>query len=188
MVALPLQKISNIKLTSARSVVLKISQALRELVLRTSETGALIKLKDVGRVELGAENYSSFLRFRGQESVGIGIFQLPGSNALEVAQGVKATMAELAESFPPGMEYGIGFDTTEFVEQSLVEVVRALVQAVALVVLVIYIFLQDWRTTVIPAVTIPVALIGTFAIVNLFGFSINSLTLIWPHLSHRDGG
>ncbi|MEM6592131.1 MAG: efflux RND transporter permease subunit, partial [Cyanobacteria bacterium P01_C01_bin.73] len=148
-----------------------------ELILRTSDEGGLIKLKDVGRVELGAESYGSFLRFRGNEAVGIGIFQLPGSNALEVAQGVKATMAELAESFPPGMEYGIGFDTTEFVEQSLVEVVRALIQAVALVVLVIYIFLQDWRTTVIPAVTIPVALIGTFAIVKLFGFSINSLTL-----------
>ncbi|MEO0533786.1 MAG: efflux RND transporter permease subunit [Cyanobacteria bacterium P01_A01_bin.123] len=148
-----------------------------DLVLRTSETGTLTKLKDVGRVELGADNYGTFLRFSGNEAIGIGIFQLPGSNALDVAQGVKATMAELSENFPPGMKYGIGFDTTEFVEQSLVEVVRALVQAVALVVLVIYIFLQDWRTTVIPAITIPVALIGTFAIINLFGFSINSLTL-----------
>ncbi|MDA0673115.1 MAG: efflux RND transporter permease subunit [Cyanobacteria bacterium] len=148
-----------------------------ELVLATSDTGALTKFKDVGRVELGAEAYSSFLRFRGQEAVGLGIFQLPGSNALEVARGVKDRMAELASQFPPGIEYGIGFDTTEYVEQSLSEVVWTLIQAVVLVVLVIYIFLQDWRTTIIPAVTIPVALIGTFAIVNIFGFSINSLTL-----------
>ncbi|MGD1906221.1 MAG: efflux RND transporter permease subunit [Leptolyngbyaceae cyanobacterium] len=147
------------------------------LVLKTDDSGALVKLQDVGRVELGAEAYSTFLRFRGKEAVGLGIFQLPGSNALEVAQGVKTTMAELATQFPPGVEYGIGFDTTEYVEQSLSEVIWTLLQAVGLVVLVSFIFLQDWRTTVIPAVTIPVALIGTFAIVKIFGFSINSLTL-----------
>jgi HAE1 family hydrophobic/amphiphilic exporter-1 len=148
-----------------------------ELVLKTGDSGQLVKLKDVGRAELGAERYSSFLRFRGNEAIGLGIFQLPGSNALEVAHGVKEKMAELAADFPPGMEYGIGFDTTEFVERSLAEVVWTLLQAVALVVLVIYIFLQDWRTTLIPAITIPVSLVGTFAIVKIFGFSINSLTL-----------
>ncbi|MEM9485003.1 MAG: efflux RND transporter permease subunit [Cyanobacteria bacterium P01_F01_bin.116] len=148
-----------------------------ELVIQTGENGALVKLKDVGRAELGAESYSTFLRFRGNESVGLGIFQLPGSNALQVAQGVKDVMEGLEEEFPQGMEYGIGFDTTEFVQQSLSRVVWTLIQAVALVVLVIYLFLQDWRTTVIPAITIPVALIGTFAIVKIFGFSINSLTL-----------
>ncbi|MEO0352453.1 MAG: efflux RND transporter permease subunit, partial [Cyanobacteria bacterium P01_A01_bin.15] len=148
-----------------------------ELVIQTGETGALVKLKDVGRAELGAESYSTFLRFSGNESVGLGIFQLPGSNALQVAQGVKEVMAGLSDEFPQGMEYGIGFDTTEFVEQSLSRVVWTLIQAVALVVLVIYLFLQDWRTTLIPAITIPVALIGTFAIIKIFGFSINSLTL-----------
>ncbi|MEM8613799.1 MAG: efflux RND transporter permease subunit [Cyanobacteria bacterium P01_H01_bin.105] len=148
-----------------------------DLVIQTGENGALIKLKDVGRAELGAESYNTFLRFSGNESVGLGIFQLPGSNALEVAQGVKSVMAELSEEFPQGMQYGIGFDTTEFVEQSLSRVVWTLIQAVALVVLVIYLFLQDWRTTIIPAITIPVALIGTFAIIKIFGFSINSLTL-----------
>ena len=147
------------------------------LIIKTGDNGELVRFSDVGRVELGAENYSTFLRFSGNEAIGLGIYQLPGSNALEVAQGVKATMETLAEQFPPGMEYGIGFDTTEYVEQSLTEVVWTLVQAVALVVLVIFIFLQDWRTTIIPAVTIPVALIGTFAIVKIFGFSINSLTL-----------
>ena len=148
-----------------------------ELVIQTGENGSLVKLKDVGRAELGAESYSTFLRFKGNESVGLGIFQLPGSNALQVAQGIKDAMAELSKEFPQGMEYGIGFDTTEFVRQSLSRVVWTLIQAVALVVLVIYLFLQDWRTTVIPAITIPVALIGTFAIVKVFGFSINSLTL-----------
>ncbi|MEO0868586.1 MAG: efflux RND transporter permease subunit, partial [Cyanobacteria bacterium J06642_11] len=148
-----------------------------ELVIQTGVNGALVKLKDVGRAELGAENYSTFLRFKGNEAVGLGIFQLPGSNALQVAQGIKTVMADLATEFPQGMEYGIGFDTTEFVQQSLSRVVSTLIQAVALVVLVIYLFLQDWRTTLIPAITIPVALIGTFAIVKIFGFSINSLTL-----------
>ncbi|MGB7440553.1 MAG: efflux RND transporter permease subunit, partial [Coleofasciculaceae cyanobacterium] len=147
-----------------------------EIVLAT-ENGTLVKLKDVGRVELGAENYNTFLRFRKNEAVGLGIYQVPGSNALEVAKAVKAEMTQLAESFPPGMTYDIGFDTTDFVEQSLSEVVWTLIQAVGLVVLVIFIFLQDWRTTLIPAITIPVALIGTFAFVKVFGFSINSLTL-----------
>jgi len=152
-------------------------EEFEDLIIKTGASGGLVKLKDVGRVELGAENYNTFLRFRGQEAIGLGIYQLPGSNALQVAQGVKEEMARLSQQFPPGIEYGIGFDTTEYVEQSLFEVVWTLIQAVLLVVLVIFIFLQDWRTTIIPAVTIPVALIGTFAIVKIFGFSINSLTL-----------
>ena len=156
---------------------LQTPEEFEDLVLKTGDNNQLIRLKDVGYAELGAERYSSFLRFRGNNAVGLGIFQLPGSNALEVAAGVKEAMAELAPDFPPGMEYGIGFDTTEFVQQSLMSVLWTLVQAIGLVVIVIYIFLQDWRTTIIPAVTIPVSLIATFAIVKLFGFSINSLTL-----------
>ena len=152
-------------------------EEFEELVVKRGDNGELVKLRDIGRVELGAENYTTFLRYRGNEAIGLGIYQLPGSNALEVARGVKDEMARLAEQFPPGMKYGIGFDTTEFVEQSLTGVVWTLIQAVGLVVLVIFVFLQDWRTTIIPAVTIPVALIGTFAIVKIFGFSINSLTL-----------
>ena len=148
-----------------------------DLVIETGENNQLVRLRDVGRAELGAEQYSTFLRFRGLEAIGLGIYQLPGSNALEVAAGVKEAMEELSADFPPGMEYGIGFDTTEFVQQSLMSVLWTLIQAVGLVVIVIYVFLQDWRTTVIPAITIPVSLIATFAIVKLFGFSINSLTL-----------
>jgi HAE1 family hydrophobic/amphiphilic exporter-1 len=148
-----------------------------EVVIATGEDGSLIKLKDVATVELGAENYDTFLRFRGNDAVGLGIYQIPGSNALEVAAAVKAAMQDLEQDFPPGMVYDIGFDTTDFVQQSLAGVVWTLIQAVGLVVLVIFIFLQDWRTTLIPAVTIPVALIGTFAFVKVFNFSINSLTL-----------
>lgn len=148
-----------------------------DVVITTTEDGSLIRLKDVGRAELGAENYGSFLRFRGQEAIGLGIFQVPGSNALQVARGVKAEMAKLAETFPPGLMYDIGFDTTDYVEQSLSEVVWTLVQAVLLVVLIIFVFLQDWRVAVIPSITIPVSLIGTFIFVRLFDFSINSLTL-----------
>ncbi|MBD1896428.1 efflux RND transporter permease subunit [Coleofasciculus sp. FACHB-129] len=150
-----------------------------EIVLKTDTDtdGTLVKLKDVGRAELGAENYSSFLRFRGNDAVGLGIFQLPGSNALDVARAVKAEMAKLATRFPPGLQYRVAFDTTLYVEQSLREVVKTLFEAIALVVLVIFVFLQDWRTTLIPAVTIPISLIGTFAFIKVFGFSINSLSL-----------
>ncbi len=152
-------------------------QEFEDLILKTDPNGAIIKLKDVGRVELGAENYNTFSRYRGKEAVGLGIFQLPGSNALDVAQGVKAEMQRLSESFPPGLQYQVAFDTTLFVEESLSEVVKTLIQAVILVILVILLFLQDWRTTLIPAVTIPLSLVGTFIFVRIFNFSINSLTL-----------
>ncbi|WP_341526852.1 efflux RND transporter permease subunit [Nostoc sp. UHCC 0302] len=148
-----------------------------DIVIKTGADGALIKLRDVGRAELGAQDYSSFLRFRGNDGVGIGIFPTPGSNALDVAKAVKAEMARLAQRFPPGMKYQVAFDTTTFVEASLAEVVKTLLEAIALVVLVIYIFLQDWRTTLIPVIVIPLTLIGTFAFIKAFGFSINTLTM-----------
>ncbi|AFZ27545.1 hydrophobe/amphiphile efflux-1 (HAE1) family transporter [Cylindrospermum stagnale PCC 7417] len=154
-----------------------------DLVLKTGADGSLIKLKDVGRAELGAQNYSSFLRFKGNEGVGVGIFGTPGSNALDVAKAVKAEMALLSKSFPPGMEYKVAFDTTLVVEESLAEVLRTLMESIGLVILVIFIFLQDWRTTLIPVLTIPLALIGTFAFVKAFGFSINTLTLFGLTLS-----
>ncbi|MEA5571748.1 efflux RND transporter permease subunit [Calothrix sp. UHCC 0171] len=148
-----------------------------EIVLKSEENGTLVKLKDVGRAELGAENYNTFLRYRAKDAVGLGIYQVPGSNALDVAKGVKAAMVELAPSFPPGLKYQVAFDTTLFVEESLAEVFKTLIAAVVLVVIVIFVFLQDWRTTLIPAITIPLSLIGTFVFVKAFDFSINSLTL-----------
>ncbi|MEI2582425.1 efflux RND transporter permease subunit [Scytonema sp. PRP1] len=148
-----------------------------DMVIKTGQNGTLVKLKDVGRAELGAENYNTFLRFRGQEGVGIGIFPIPGSNALTVAKAVKEEMARLEPDFPPGMEYKVAFDTTSFVEAALSEVLITLLLSIALVVLVIFLFLQDWRTTLVPILTIPLALIGTFAFVKAFNFSINTLTL-----------
>jgi len=147
------------------------------LIVKAGASGSVIRFKNVGRVELGAQNYGSFLRFRGDEAVGLGIYQLLDSNALEVARLVKAEMARLAENFPPGIDYQVAFDTTDFVKESLSEVVKTLLIAVGLVILVILVFLQDWRSALIPALTIPLALIGTFAFVKLFNFSINSLTL-----------
>ncbi|NEO83880.1 MAG: efflux RND transporter permease subunit [Spirulina sp. SIO3F2] len=147
------------------------------LVLATADDGTITRFRDVGRVELGAESYNTLLRFRGNEGVGIGVTQLPGSNALEVAAAVKAEMERLKAEFPPGMTYDIGFDSTAFVDASMREVVQSLIQAIALVVLIIFVFLQDWRTTLIPAITIPTSLVGTFIFVRLFGFSINTLTL-----------
>lgn len=156
---------------------LKEASEFEDIILNTSENGTLVKLKDVGRAELGAENYNSFLRFRGKEAVGIGIFQLPGSNAIDVARAVKTEMAQLAKTFPPGVKYQVAFDTTLYVEQSLKEVVKTLFEAIVLVILVIFVFLQEWRATLIPAITVPVTLVGTFAFIKVFGFSINSLTL-----------
>ncbi|MBD2230809.1 efflux RND transporter permease subunit [Phormidium tenue] len=148
-----------------------------EVVLKAGAAGDLVKLKDVGRAELGAERYSTFARYSGHPAVGYQILQTPGSNSLAIAKAVKAEMARLAERFPPGLIYEIPYDSSRFVEASFREVIITLLQAVVLVVLVIFVFLQDWRTTVIPAITIPVSLVGTFAFVKLFGFSLNSLTL-----------
>lgn len=147
------------------------------IVLKTGSDGTLVKLQDVGRAELGAQSYNGFLRFSGQEAVGLGIGQLVGSNALDIAREVKAEMQRLSRNFPPGLSYQVAFDTTQAVEESVKEVLITLAIAILLVILVIYLFLQDWRSTLIPSVTIPVSLIGTFAFIKLFGFSINSLTL-----------
>ncbi|MBE9170195.1 efflux RND transporter permease subunit [Pleurocapsales cyanobacterium LEGE 06147] len=148
-----------------------------EIVLETGEDGTLIKVKDVGRVELGAENYNTLTKYSGQETVGYAIRQSPGSNALEVATAVKARMKELAKDFPPGINYEIPYDPSLFVIESGKEVVSTLIQAVALVIVVLFIFLQNWRATVVPAVVIPISLIGTFAFIKIFNFSLNSLTL-----------
>ena len=156
---------------------LKEVSQFEEMILQSGADGTLIKLKDVGRAELGAENYETFAKYSGRNAVGYGIQQAPGSNALEVANAVKARVAELAEDFPPGINYEIPYDPTLFVVESGREVVRTLIKAVLLVVLVLFIFLQNWRATLVPAIVIPISLIGTFAFIKLFGFSINSLTL-----------
>ena len=147
------------------------------IVLRTRDDGSVLRLRDVGRVELGAQSYGSFGRVGGKPAALIGVFQLPGANALEVSRGVQAAVARLAPSFPSGVTHSRPYNTTEFVRVSIEEVVHTLLVAIGLVVLTVYVFLQDWRTTLIPTLTIPVSLVGTFAVISVFGFSINTLTL-----------
>ncbi|WP_225409230.1 efflux RND transporter permease subunit [Stigmatella hybrida] len=148
-----------------------------EIVLQRSQDGRLVRVKDVGRVELGAENYGTLLRFNGKTGVGLAIFQLPTANALDVRDGVIKEMDRLAQQFPPGLEYRTGNDTTLAVRASVTEVVHTLIEAIALVILVIFLFLHGWRSVLITALTLPVSLVGTFAFVYLMGFSINTLTL-----------
>ncbi len=147
------------------------------IIVQQGPEGALVRLKDVGRAELGAENYGQLLRFNGREAVGLGIFQLPGSNALDVRTGVEAELERLKATFPPGLTYERAFDTTAAVEASIEEVLVTLTEAILLVVLVIFIFLHGWRSVLVVATTLPVSLIGTMAFVAAFGFSINTLTL-----------
>jgi HAE1 family hydrophobic/amphiphilic exporter-1 len=147
------------------------------LILKTGTDGTLVRLKDVGRAELGAEDYGSLLRFNGHEAIGLAVTQLPGANALDVDRAVKEALIKLSKNFPPGLKYAVAFDTTTVISESIQDVLITLLQAIVLVVIVIYVFLQDWRSTFIPAVTIPVSLIGTFVFVKILGFSINTLTL-----------
>ena len=148
-----------------------------DVVIKAGSDGALVRVRDVGRVELGAETYASNLRFLGLEAQGVGISLLPSANAIEVFQGVVAEMDRLKQNFPPGLEWQVAFDNVVVVRESIREVLITLLEAIGLVILVMFLFLQNWRSTIIPAITIPVSLIGTFAFIKLFGFSINVLTL-----------
>jgi HAE1 family hydrophobic/amphiphilic exporter-1 len=147
------------------------------IVVKTGNSGALIKLKDVGRAELGAQNYGSSTKINGKPGVALGVYQLPGSNALSVAKQVEAKIEELRQGFPPGITTQLVYDTVSFIEESNKEVIITLLEAIALVILVIFVFLQDWRATVIPTIAIPVSLIGAMVFAKIFGFSINSLTM-----------
>src|SRR6185312_494017 len=147
------------------------------IVLKTAPDGTIVRLKDVGHAELGAENYDSGLRFNGHPAVGVGVTQLSNANAIEVDRSAIAELERLSKSFPPGLKFNVAFDTTDVVADSIKDVISTLVEAILLVIFVIFLFLQDWRSTVIPAVTIPVSLVGTFIFVKALGFSINTLTL-----------
>ena len=147
------------------------------IILRVEDEGRILRLSDVARIELGSQNYNVVSRLKGQPTAGIAVYQLPGSNSLDVAKGVKERMEELAEAFPQGMEYQITLDTTDVVHDSISEVLKTFVEATILVVLVMFLFLQNWRAVLIPCLTIPVSLIGTLAVMAALGFSINTLTL-----------
>jgi len=156
---------------------LRDASEFENIILKGGRGGALVRLADVGRAELGAETYGAQLRFQGVEAVGFGVIQLPTANALDVTNSAVAELERLSAQFPPGMKYQIALNTTDVVKESIWEVLKTLAEAIGLVVLVIFVFLQTWRSTLIPAITIPVSLIGAFAFVKVMGFSINTLTL-----------
>ena len=148
-----------------------------ELIVRAVPDGATVRLKDVARIELGAQSYSLEARWNSKPTTFVLTFLSPGSNALEMVRGTRAKMDELAKNFPPGVTYDVPYDTTRFIEISIREVVKTLVEAMVLVVFVVYLFLQSWRATIIPTVAVPVSLIGTFIGLYALGFSINTVTL-----------
>jgi len=152
-------------------------QEFENIILKAAPNGQVLRLKDVARVELGAEAYYWSVRLNGKPSVAMGIFQTPGSNVLAVAEGVAKTLEELSKTFPEGLEYHIPYNPTTFISESIREVLITLIFTVFLVIFSVYIFLEDWRATLIPSITIPVSLIGTFAVMLALGMSINTLTM-----------
>jgi HAE1 family hydrophobic/amphiphilic exporter-1 len=148
-----------------------------DVIVKTGANGEMTRVRDIGRVELGAQTYGQAFALNRQPAAGMGIFQSPGANALDVERAVKAKMADLAREFPQGLAYEIPFDTTMFVTSSIEEVYKTLIEAAILVLLVILIFLQDWRATLVPATTVPVTIIGAFAAMAALGFSVNLSTL-----------
>src|SRR5919198_1568319 len=147
------------------------------IVVRNDPSGRVTRIRDVGRVELGAQDYGANSYLDERQAGGVVVFQRPGSNALATADRIKATIKELARSFPSGLRYDIVYNPTEFIAESVHEVQKTIFEAVILVVIVVILFLQTWRASVIPIVAIPVSLIGTFAVLTAFGFSLNNLSL-----------
>ena len=156
---------------------LKSPEQFGNIIIRREQDGAMLRLKDIARIDLGSASYSVVSRLNGKPTAAIAIYQQPGSNSLDVSKGVKAKMEELAESFPSGVAYNVTLDTTDVIHASIDEVMVTFFETTLLVILVIFLFLQNWRAVIIPCITIPVSLIGTFAVMAVFGFSINTLTL-----------
>ncbi len=148
-----------------------------DIIIKTAEGTRVTRVKDVGRVEMGAKSYNMFFQTNGKEAAGISVYPLPGANALEVARQVRTTLERLGNSFPQGLEWDIPFDTTKFIEESIAQVYQTLIEAAIIVFIVIFIFLGDWRASIIPGVAIPVSLIGTAAVMSVLGFSINLVSL-----------
>ncbi len=152
-------------------------EAFGKIIIRANSDGSFVRIKDIARIELGSESYSGRATLDDQPTTFLVIYQQPDANAMGVAKDVKAMMKELKKNFPNDMDYAIKFDTTKFINESINEVVKTLLEAVFLVILVVFLFLQNWRATLIPAIAIPVSLIGTFGVMNALGFSINTISL-----------
>lgn len=172
--ALPGQQLNASIIAQTR---LKNPEEFGKVTLRVNSDGSVVRLKDVARVELGGENYNVIARINGKPAAGLGIKLATGANALDTAKAIKAKLAELQPFFPQGMKVLYPYDTTPFVQLSIQEVVKTLFEAIMLVFLVMYLFLQNMRATLIPTIAVPVVLLGTFAILAAFGYSINTLTM-----------
>ncbi|WP_168074963.1 efflux RND transporter permease subunit [Caulobacter sp. SSI4214] len=156
---------------------LQTPEQFRAIILKNSTGGATVRLGDVARVELGAENYVSVAKFNGHPAAGLAVKLAPGANALNTAKAVKAKMAQLEKNFPASYKYVVPYDSTPFVKLSIEEVVKTLIEAIVLVFIVMFLFLQNWRATLIPTIAVPVVLLGTFGVLAAFGYSINTLTM-----------
>src|SRR6201990_9991 len=156
---------------------LKDEEEFGDIIVKTGANGDVTRLRDIARIELGAADYSLRSLLNNKSAVAIPIFQSPGSNAIQISDNVRKTMADLKENMPDGMDYSIIYDPTQFVRASIEAVVHTLLEAVALVVLVVILFLQTWRASIIPLIAVPVSIIGTFGVMHVFGFSVNALSL-----------
>ncbi len=156
---------------------LQTAEQFKQIILKNSNDGAKVYLSDVARVDLGAENYASSAKYNGHPATGLAVKLTPGGNALDTAKAVKARMAELSQSFPAGYHYVVPYDSTPFIDLSIHEAIKTLIEAVALVFVVMFLFLQNWRATLIPTIAVPVVLLGTFGILAVCGYTINTLTL-----------
>ena len=174
------QPVSGVDITVPITAQGRLSSAsqFEEIVLRANPDGSLVRLRDVARVSLEASSYSTESGINGGNAAILGIYMLPGANAMEVAQNVKEAMKEISKSFPEGMEYNFPFDMTTYISQSIHEVYKTLFEALVLVIIVVFLSLQSWRATLIPVVAVPISLIGTFGFMLIFGFSLNMLTLL----------
>jgi multidrug efflux pump len=150
-----------------------------DIVIRANPDGSFVRMSDVARIELGAQTYNLKGRLNRKPSAILALYQLPGTNAIQAAEGVKKLMADVKQRFPPDINYAISLDQTRAVTEGMNEIVKTLFAALVLVIIVVFIFLQGWRATLIPLCAVPVSLVGTFMLFPLFGFSINTLSLFW---------
>ncbi len=171
----PMTQLLNAQVTAQSR--LQTPQQFRDIILKTLPSGATVRISDVGWVELGAENYAALSRVNKHPGAGIAVLLAPGADALATAELVKAQIEAASKTFPPGLKYGFANDSTDFIKLSIEEVVKTLIEAIILVIVVMFVFLQNWRATLIPTIAVPVVLLGTVAIFYIAGFSINTLTL-----------
>ncbi|MBJ7537138.1 efflux RND transporter permease subunit [Marinomonas transparens] len=181
--AYPVAKGQELNVTVTAQSKLQTAEQFRDIILAYDDSGATVRLSDVAKVELGSESYNFIARLNGHPASGLAVMLSPGANALSTSEGVKNVLAEMEKDFPAGYKLAYPVDNTAFIKISIEEVIKTLFEAIALVILVMFIFLQNWRATLIPAIAVPVVLLGTFGVLELFGFSINTLTMFGIVLS-----